>query len=916
MGVAVLITLATLTFGAVIATPPKTIAQSVSSSGDLDAEPVEDYLESHGLQSLMVTYLEEELHRALGVERIPIAEQLATMYGRLFDDAATSTERDEWTQKSLDLVKAVPEVDTPELRLSLAKAKYLRAESIAERYRLHAADHAEMLTARRMMTEASATFENEFRSYQGLLRRIEGSSIRPGDQQQAKETADQLKELDRLASQSAYYAAWSNYYAGWLKDSNDDLNEALHMFGWVLEGSPIQPAVEAMPRTLLNHEHVARAALGTALALSALDRSTSALKWLDALEEPQTHPGVKAQLTAYRLWIYFEEAEHQLSSRHPVDWQRIESFIEHTHANDEMTPVVARLLAVLSLQIASQNPRAETARSLAGDAIGYLSVLNQLAVVLEIAEEFDLEVLGKNSFSISYVLALQAYDRARSTHGSDTPTQDRALVNAYKEAINQLVKASSRRDANKHKSAASNARFLAAWAHYFSSDFAQAAKVFLAVAPLLERPQQETAGWMRIVCLDRLTKIETSDTSREHLQAALQSFLEEFPSSQRSGRVRYQLVLLDKDGEPTLEKIETLLQIPVSSDAYSFAQRAAEQMLYSLVRRGKGMERVNLSHRYLAVALPLLNDVSRKVFLGSTDAATRLEYTTYTRRTLEILLSRGVARISEARKILDRLRTSSASGLMDLSAFDVELHYRDFQIVLLSGKYADATAMCSAMWDADSEGRFARAAMRELIARDLQDFHAFPNDTGSTEALVRILTFGQRLRETLAEPIDLQQSEPLTLLAAIAEASFALYQRQPEEDNAAERLDEARRLYATLVEAHPSNFLFLRANAQIAAIDNQPEKALTHWREALKRLNGQDPRWFEAKYALIQTLATVDVQRAIAVIEQHELLNPSYGPSPWGERLRSLAQSIRQQQNQSATQPLDTDSSTEGEGGQ
>jgi len=180
-------------------------AQEIDSSR-IEAEPIEGYLERHGLTEFVVTLLEEDLQTALGSDRIPIAERLAAMYGRMFDEAQTPDERERWTKKSMALLEKVPEVDTPILRLSLAKAKYLRAESIAERYRLRSATHEEMLTARRMMSEAGASFEDELRDFRSQIRRIENLRIDPRDESRTDEASSQLDTLDGLSTQAAYYA--------------------------------------------------------------------------------------------------------------------------------------------------------------------------------------------------------------------------------------------------------------------------------------------------------------------------------------------------------------------------------------------------------------------------------------------------------------------------------------------------------------------------------------------------------------------------------------------------------------------------------------------------------------------------------------------------------------------------------------
>ena len=886
--------------------------------GSPRAQSIEPYLERHHLSDLVTTYLEEELRQTLNEsDRVPIAERLARLYGKMFDAATTGEDREKWTHKSEALLKKVPEIDTPALRLQLAKAKYLRAESVAEQYRLRAVSHEKMISAKIMMGGAGDVFTDESGSLRSQTRRLERMSVDVRDTVKSAAVSAKIKELDALASEATYFAGWSRYYEGWLGDEPDQLHAALVMFGWVLEGRGVEPSLQELPVSLLGYEHIARSTLGVALALSALGRSGTALDWMDILQSDETNEAVRKQWAAYELSILFDQADEQIHNHLKPNWSAVRSLLDTVRKDGELTTTIARILAIRSLQSAQNSGGDEGARELAGEAIGELSRMNQLSQVLEIARQFNLDVLGENSFAISYVLALKADERARRAHGSDEPTTDGKVVALYSEARKQLRQAASRRDAGQFSVAAAHALLLSAWTEYFSSEFENAAKSFQETAGKLGRTDRETAYWMRIVSLDHLRK---SDSSKEKmvkpmLVTALRDFLAEFPSSPRAGRVRYQLTLLE-GGPVTMERVQQLLDIPLTSDAYGYGQRAAEEMLYRMFREVKGTKRSDVGHRYLAVVLPLIQNAYQELSSGSggagrgVDHDTQLRFITWSRRALEVLLSRGISRITEARATLDRLRTAGASRLLDLTDYQNELQYRQFQIYLLSGKYDDATGLCDVIWEDDPGGRFASAAIRELISRDLQDYHAFPNDAGSTDALKRIVTYGKRLLLLKGDEPDYTNADVISIVAAVAEASQALRKRGYERD---QLHDETVKMYAKLLEAQPTNYQFLKANAELAEEDGHLDEALGHWRGALTRLNPSDIRWYEAKYHLIRVLLKVDPVRAKEVIKQHELLNPSYGPSPWGERIAQLAKQVKEHNtgvskgsNDPATNPRET----------
>ena len=94
---------------------------------------IEQYLTDHGLSELLAVHLLEQLKTAEGDARIRLADRLGSIYVQLLDKAATPEARRQWEAKSQELLRAVPDADSSELRLNLAKARYLQAEDIAER---------------------------------------------------------------------------------------------------------------------------------------------------------------------------------------------------------------------------------------------------------------------------------------------------------------------------------------------------------------------------------------------------------------------------------------------------------------------------------------------------------------------------------------------------------------------------------------------------------------------------------------------------------------------------------------------------------------------------------------------------------------------------------------------------------------
>jgi len=855
------------------------LAQSPDTSTIEINDPVEQYLLQHGLDDLVVTYLEERLRQTLDEDqRIKLAKRLAVLYGRMLDESDSEAQRAYWAERSRNLLEQVKGADTVTLRLNIHKASYLRAERAAELYRLRAVSDTQRLEARAVMSETASRLNDLYRD---LMRRIHSLEQRSLDDNSALayQTAKrELNTLDSLASQAAYYAAWSYYYKAELSVPFGDPMDSLIKFGHILQAEREVPRLDELPITLLSFEHVARSVLGVALCETILGHPNTALDWLEALDDPETFSGVRRQLPAYRLWVLFIKEDWSAITR---EVQLIES------ESDGMSATVARLITVHSLE-AMQRFDDVGPRQLAGRGIARLAGLGELGQILEISDMYDLNDLPRRDFILSYVLGLQDYEKARVEHGSDQPSDVVRVQKLYTDAQATLELATEQPDASQFPEPLQHSERLSAWCSYYSSRFIDAADRFIKLTDEVPASESEAIFWMVIVSLDKAKRQGEVDVS-SRLDEMMRVYLERFPSSRRAGSVRFRLAV-QEPGPPTLDRIDSLLQIPMDSDAYEPARREAEHMLYRLFRGASGMSKVEIGYRYLDVSLPLTMDDHRLLFSGSMSDADKARYLEQVRRVLDVLLTRGVSRLPEARTLLDRLRTGESAGLLDLSELKPELAYRRFQLRMLSGDFESAAEWSEALWTADPDDRFAQRSMRELFAYALQDWRAFPADPQVNRTIERVYEYGLRLIDHAGESADLEHDvDMLTVYSSVAEAAHALHQVAGEDEY--EQI--AKRLYTQLIEIRPKNHLFLKANAEIAEQEGEAEQALEYWRLNLAGLPTDSSDWFEAQYHVIRLLVDVDPSRASAIMYQHELLHPTYGPEPWGARLEQLSKRMK-----------------------
>ncbi|MFW5653534.1 MAG: hypothetical protein ACOC0P_05770, partial [Planctomycetota bacterium] len=861
--------------------------QPETNSTDID--PMLDaYLNRHGLTSLTIAHLQRRFTATTNDdERLTIAERLAELYVEQIEQAETDAEREKWGEAVDALLRRMPSGATVRLRLNLNIASYLQAERVAERWRLRAADSEEVARARQSLRLVSAEFRELIASLDRRIRRLEQRTFAGADDRQRDTREEQLSALDSMLSRARYYGAWSLYYKAWLppdvRDDVSDAREALSYFAEILQSESDEPRLDELPTTLLEFEHVARSALGTALCYAEIDRPITAIDWLEALAAEDTHPVVNSQLPAYRIAIAFER-----SAETGADWALIEDQIAALDQEGTLSPTILRLVAVLSLEHAqiSTDPGV---RRIASIAIERLAALDRLAEVLEIAREFDLGTLDARAFTVEYVIALEAHQTARDVHGGEQPTGDRGEIALYEDAERLLTNLLSRPDASQYPEASGHARFLIAWSRYFRADYSEAADAFAAASVELERERAEQAGWMRIVSLDRLQREMPGDAEiNGRLRDALQMYMKSFPWSNRAGRVQYRLAVMSGD-RPTLEQVDQLLSVPSSSDAYVTARNEAERRLYRLFLAANASDdRVDLARRYLDTALPLLAADRQAVRSDARDLDATSRYVQRARRVLDVMLARGVSRIIDARNVLDALEAMAAADLISIEDLETELGYRRFQIDLRSGRSGEAATWAESTWTADPTSAYAVAAAMELYRYASDNWAAAPAGSDAEPMLDWTVTWGRRLVERAGDDPVLDDPSFVRLVLDVAEASLA---RHRAVGDARDR-EFARNWFARLLEVQPNHPPILRANAEFAEADGRVDEAIELWRTVLGRLPDTRPEWFEAKYHVARLLTETDRDRAIEVLRQHELLHPEFGPEPWGARMQDLYQRL------------------------
>ena len=842
---------------------------------------IEQYLAARGLKELLAAYLQRELHEAPGDARMAIAERLGKLYVELLDAAPTPEARESWRQRSVQLLQAVPEADSFDLRINLTRVAYRRAEEIAEAERLKLASPEEVQEALGILRSSAATFRDIGMKVHRRVDTLERREAAGGEDLSTEATAA-LGEARRLRSLAMYYAGWSHYYLAFLEDKSQPVDEALAEFGWIVGGGDAKPAsVERLSGNLLRYPHVARAAIACALCESQRGNDDTALRWLDAVEQGEDIiPEVQEQLVARRLDVLCRARR----------WADAELLVRRTR-NDRDTqalPVgVARLLAVLTLDALEHDrvlPRArETVQKLSDLAVTDLIALGEVRQVLDLASRYGTATLSKDGFIPNYVRGLQAFDRARKAHtdsgeNPDEPSAKDAVRNAYAQAAETLAVAASDPEAARFSAESANAGLVIGLSRFYAGDLALAADQFEKVFKAASDPgQSEEALWLAVVALDKA--VEGGKPSlKERRDSVAALYLKTFPKSIRAAQLLIRLA--DSSLLTEEDAVAVLLAVPTDSAVYESARRQAASLLYAIYRKSRGPAKDAAAIRFAGVAEEAIGfdrarvqDADDKV----SEEATR-NLVTRARQVLDAVLGMSAPDLGRAERVFAILDSAAAYRSLDLTAVKDELAFRRLQVALARNDQAGITARLDELYAIG--GRFADAAARILYKRAAAAWS--PSDPASAREVVRhglivVGQFGTDAKVVLDPPV-------YSLYNTVAGAAAQLW----ESEQSAAMRDVALRLDRTLRGAGAATAPVLGRLARLSESAGDPATALDAWRALLTGSADGTAAWYEARYHSLRLLAASDPARARQALDQHKLLHPDMGPEPWGPRLREL----------------------------
>jgi len=902
------------------------------------ADRLDVYLERLGLTALQAEHMAARLDAAESDdERERLVERLARVYAALLESADSLDQQRRWERLAQDLLDEADGPAARELRLGLARAAYIRVEQDAEGWIIRVSTSAERGSALARLEELAGRLNDLAEDADGAVREYEEIEDRARGEA-AEEAGARLSDARRQRSMAHYLAGWANYYAAELEldpqQAEDRARNALRHFGWLLNAeADAEPNLSTLPVETLTYEHVARSALAVPAALSLLARGGEALRWLDLIEDAPTLPRrVAEQLFARRLlvlardrrWVELEDA---VAERRTLDADTPSAL-----AAEPLTVPEARLLAVLAFEgLNDDSARAslehERIAALRDLAISDLAARGELGHVLDLAATLGFDRLGENTFVSHQVRGLVLYDDARQLHldsdhadaqgpSAERPTDDPEARQAYRQAASQFAMAINSPDAGRFPAALAQTAMLRGLALYYAgftddpnqAGLLAAANGFLRAADAFDASQPRRAAdalWMAIRSLDlQLEAMTEADQQagavRVDRDELIARFLRDHPAHERAAALLLRQAL--DDSLPADRRLALLLRVPESSSLYEDARRHAAHVAYEAFVGAPDADDF-LASRYVEIAEPLLVLDRRRASAGDADAARRAALTA--RRVVEAVLAARVPDLARAQRTLDVIEGLISADLIPSDDLVSELNYRRAQIALARGDEAEAQRLLGRV-EADDE-RFGPAA-RRLMYRDAlvrweraraaqrtvgdttEDNQPDPAaDDAALDAARRLAAVGRRLLiEFDAMPLE---QRPDGVISVQLNTAHALRHLWNVERDAAAR-DEALMLYQRVLDAVPRSREALRGFAELAEDANRHREALDAWRTLLAAADRGADEWFRIRYRHARTLARVDRERARSILAQHRTLYPNWGPEPWGDRLRELADEL------------------------
>ncbi|MED5506954.1 MAG: hypothetical protein VX684_03870 [Planctomycetota bacterium] len=834
-------------------------------------ETVDTWLEERGLDRLRMHALRARVaDRSLrDDQRERLTEQLLAVYRKLLAESPDPAFRDELTELIGLILDEISVVQGDPIRLDLYTSEWRALiTSGLNALLLRRGGEVDDQALLASMLDLSDRIDE-------LLRRTTTRSRRANQELREAQGAEVLRrtrsfdELEDTLRKLRSLSGWVHAYLGWFTDDVAHANVAQRMFASLLssDGSPfVVPSDGEVSVQRRSEDWYAELIIGMAIAQAPEASFATVEAWLDLLAIESASESARRQVPFYRLALLlggddpdrFREAERLLGELGPAassDCLRLACIEALVHAEDD--PGAAAMVPALLERLADRG---------------------EILELVDLSTRFPIDSLPPETSLFHFMRGCRSAIQSRSedARGEDAAARGTALA-ALADLDLVLEDAGEATDP-----LARQALVLRAELNQFLGRPLAAARDFSSAAGRAEGTEAGDLLWRGIAALPP-TDPPAADPEVDPLRTSLiDRLLSAHPTHPRAQAAK--LLRLEMQQEYGLRDAEELLQTTNDPATSGLALRKAASILYQAWSEASGALRAELGARFIEL-VDQPEVVSAEGRFAEPDLGLLLAL-------LRVSLQSEPPDLARSRGVIDAIDLASAERPAILADRGLEFEALRFEHDLLAPT-PDLSLVVERL------GRFAESpedpASRRcaLLAVLAANHHLDGNPTppwtsrhraalSATRTAVAMLVGESPSVEQVSEPRNWQ------LVRSLAAAEYLAHLGDGDQAS----LLRAHDLYAVLLEERPMERSALSGYARASTALGRDAEALRAWRVLMNNTPEGTDEFLESKYHTLSLLAETDRDLARSILEQHLVLYPDYGPSPWGPELASLHRAL------------------------
>jgi len=827
-----------------------------------------DWLAGAGLDEVLAVVLDEQLRKSGGASPADTA-RLAEVYVRL---AAAASDED----RVADLRRRVERfllrdgvAQQFRLRLAIGRADYRMALRGIERIRQGQGDPEGRVQTVASLEQARIGFvrmgEQLATEVEELRTRMNGA-----DDAQRIGLLSQIDEDRDLLLAARFLEAWCGYWLVWLdrptaaspaaraSDWPQRAQKCLAAWAELLETGKASPEPEDCSVDLMSEEYYAQSVLGMALAKSLTNGWDASVPWFALLGKPNVWDGL-ADHTEWKLQAMIDAGALEQA---------------RAFAAQSKSALAANALVGAAMR-AVQESRGEdpAAMSLARSAVQVAAARGDFGAIRRITRRVPALGLG-GDFSASLARGIDLYDRGRS---APSETERRTTLDAAARELRAALEGGGA-----EQSVGAAVQELLAWSLLGAGKSCEASEAFAIAASQASGNKADEALWMAVQS-GCSAACKAAPKGSERCVTLAREYLARFELGNHASSAAA-VVGESAGAERDDALVERLLQDTLRGGVPLQVREVAAVLLYRRFRGSDGIRRVQEARRLLSIE-PLAPE---RWPPESIDLVLRQQ--------LEAALDPVVLEREQARRILALVATKFAEG-KEPAVVRPELALRRLSLAVAE---RDRTAMLRAIesvrragdspWRGIAETTFIRGAEALLLDPAVRTADAAELRGSVVESRRQLLSLALASKD----PARVRGAE-VQLGTALLECSRSLREAAADGSTLPKGLDaqalarEALDVAKAILKQRPDDAQGFAMLADAAIACGQFDVAF----EALGRLVGSLParsdEWFDRKADLCELLARTKPDEARAILRQHVVLIPDWGPGKAGQRLSQIA---------------------------